>query len=179
MHAWGSEVVWLSLSLSHSLTPGYIASTTFHTAHHYGLLAIMSTVDLGGLKRDCHLLRGRPKQLGNCPFERGCVLLSVFYQIFHSIITICIIIIDHCKDDEDDSLTTGFYNAAQRGVCVWLCEWLCECWYVRMCVCVTVVQWVRHWAHDHKVVSSSPQHAPVDLVLSSSFPTTMWCEKSI
>ena len=31
-------------------------------------------------------------------------------------------------------------------------------------VYVTVVQWVRHWAHDRKVVSSSPQHTQVDLV---------------
>ncbi len=52
-------------------------------------------------------------------------------------------------------------------VCVCVCMCVCACVRVYVCVCmyVTVVQWVRHWAHDHKVVSSCPQHAQVDLVL--------------
>ncbi len=45
------------------------------------------------------------------------------------------------------------------------CVCTCVCMHIHThIVDVTVVQWVRHWAHNLKVVSSSPQHAQVDLV---------------
>ncbi len=55
-------------------------------------------------------------------------------------------------------------------VCACVCVWMCVCVYVHVCVCVCVCVCTyvtavgKAWAHDSKVVSSSPQHAPVDLV---------------